>query len=152
MPCLALVPAVQDLVVQAFLAAEVVGDQLGVDAGPVGDRSDAGAGEALLRELRERGVDDALTGPLRIALPLGGLGGSPGVRARLPQRQPYRPSSPPSPSSSVTESIICLTLITQMIDTDIVVRRERISHDPHHRGPRASPSDSARPRHWPGST
>ena len=61
-------PALLECPVEALLAVEVVGDQLLVDAGPTGNRADAGAGETMLPELHDRCLEDALASALRVTL------------------------------------------------------------------------------------
>ena len=75
---LELMPARHELVVQAFLAAEVVGDELRVHARALRDLADPRPGEALGGELGQRGVHDALAGTGRIPLAL--------LRIRSPAR------------------------------------------------------------------
>ena len=58
------VPALENRLVQPFLAPEVIRDQLLVDARPLGDLADAGTFESLRRELGLRGIEQR---PLRLA-------------------------------------------------------------------------------------
>ena len=58
--------APQHFAVQALFAVEVVRDQLLVDAGPRGDLPDARPSKALVAELDQCGLEDALTGAFRI--------------------------------------------------------------------------------------
>ena len=81
------VPALDELPVEALLAAEVVRDQLGVDACPLGDLADPCPGVALVGELSQGGVEDARPGPLRVPQALARLGRA--ARApRTPSRSP----------------------------------------------------------------
>src|SRR5690606_39989129 len=63
-------PAIRDRPVDPFLAAEVVRDQLLVDARSIGDLTDAGAGVPLRGELLDARVEDQPLGALGTALPV----------------------------------------------------------------------------------
>jgi hypothetical protein len=71
-------PATNQFFVEPFLATEVVGDELGVHPGAVGDLSDPRPGIALVRELAESGVQDALPGPIGVPLAIGRVRGPTG--------------------------------------------------------------------------